>query len=81
MRQFSLAILDDFFNNSYLHEFNIPNLNDSNLELFVKRDDLIHKDFSGNKLRKLKYNLKACLENNCEGILTFGLAYSNHLLA
>jgi 1-aminocyclopropane-1-carboxylate deaminase len=81
MRQFSLAILDDFFNNSYLHEFNIPNLNDSNLELFVKRDDLIHKDFSGNKLRKLKYNLKACLENNCEGILTFGGAYSNHLLA
>ena len=47
------------------------------VRLFVKRDDLIHPDFPGNKWRKLKYNLPA------EGrtVLTFGGAYSNHIRA
>lgn len=47
----------------------------------VKRDDLIHPDISGNKWRKLKYNLLKAYENGCDTILTFGGAYSNHLLA
>jgi 1-aminocyclopropane-1-carboxylate deaminase len=47
----------------------------------VKRDDLIHPFISGNKLRKLKYNLVEALRNECAGILTYGGAYSNHLLA
>lgn len=81
MSQFSLESLNEFFNKSIIHEFNIPKINNSKIELFVKRDDLIHHEFSGNKLRKLKYNLKAYFENNCEGILTFGGAFSNHLLA
>ena len=56
-------------------------LNDLNCKLFVKRDDLIHTEISGNKIRKLKFNLKYCIDNSIAGILTYGGAYSNHLLA
>ena len=51
------------------------------IRLFIKRDDLIHELVSGNKWRKLKYFLKTLKERKNEGILTFGGAYSNHLLA
>jgi 1-aminocyclopropane-1-carboxylate deaminase len=56
-------------------------LNDLNCNLFIKRDDLIHKEISGNKIRKLKYNLKFCIDHSLTGIVTYGGAYSNHLLA
>jgi 1-aminocyclopropane-1-carboxylate deaminase len=56
-------------------------LNDLNCKLFIKRDDLIHNEISGNKIRKLKYNLQFCLDNSLKGIVTYGGAYSNHLLA
>jgi 1-aminocyclopropane-1-carboxylate deaminase len=49
--------------------------------LFVKRDDLIHVEISGNKLRKLKWNIVKALEEKCDAILTYGGAFSNHLLA
>jgi 1-aminocyclopropane-1-carboxylate deaminase len=55
--------------------------NNRNIKLFVKRDDLIHDTISGNKWRKLKFNLKQCQALKHERILTFGGAYSNHLLA
>lgn len=58
----------------------IPNNNVSN-KLFVKRDDLIHAEISGNKWRKLKWNIIRAIENNCNCINTYGGAYSNHLLA
>jgi 1-aminocyclopropane-1-carboxylate deaminase len=51
------------------------------LNLFIKRDDLIHPEVSGNKWRKLKYNIAQAKSLKKEGILTFGGAYSNHLLA
>jgi 1-aminocyclopropane-1-carboxylate deaminase len=50
-------------------------------QIFVKRDDLIHEHVSGNKWRKLKYNILQAQANNKTGILTFGGAFSNHLLA
>jgi 1-aminocyclopropane-1-carboxylate deaminase len=56
-------------------------LNDQMANLFIKRDDLIHPLISGNKWRKLKYNILHVQQNNLAGILTFGGAYSNHLLA
>jgi 1-aminocyclopropane-1-carboxylate deaminase len=56
-------------------------VNTAGLKLFVKRDDLIHPLISGNKIRKLKYNLIDAINNQCEGIITYGGAYSNHLLA
>lgn len=52
-----------------------------NVRLLVKRDDLIHPEVSGNKWRKLKYNIELVQFQKKDGILTFGGAYSNHLLA
>jgi 1-aminocyclopropane-1-carboxylate deaminase len=52
-----------------------------NVHLIVKRDDLIHSEISGNKWRKLKYNIETVLHQKKRGILTFGGAFSNHLLA
>ena len=38
------------------------------LDLYLKRDDLIHKDVSGNKWRKLKEHIRLALENNIDTI-------------
>ncbi len=51
------------------------------LKVFVKRDDLIHAEISGNKWRKLKYNLLNAIELGYKSILTFGGAFSNHIYA
>jgi 1-aminocyclopropane-1-carboxylate deaminase len=51
------------------------------LSVFIKRDDLIHPLISGNKWRKLKYILQKAAEENKNHLVTFGGAYSNHLLA
>ena len=51
------------------------------IELFIKREDLIHPHVSGNKWRKLKYNLLEAVNRGAPAILTFGGAYSNHLHA
>lgn len=56
-------------------------LHDRQVRLFVKRDDLINPYISGNKWRKLKYNLEAAVQKKCCTLLTFGGAYSNHILA
>lgn len=53
-------------------------LDAAGIRMFLKRDDLIHPDFPGNKWRKLKYNLEAAAGRT---ILTFGGAYSSHLQA
>lgn len=49
--------------------------------LFVKRDDLIDPYISGNKWRKLKYILENAIQQNKNHLVTFGGAYSNHLVA
>lgn len=51
------------------------------VRLHIKRDDLIHPEISGNKWRKLKYNLAAAAEQGHDTLLTFGGAYSNHIRA
>ena len=51
------------------------------LEVSIKRDDLIHDNISGNKWRKLKYNIAYAKDKCYKGILTFGGAFSNHLHA
>lgn len=45
------------------------------------REDLLHPYISGNKLRKLKYNLEQAKSENKQTLLTFGGAFSNHILA
>ncbi len=49
--------------------------------LFLKREDLIHPNISGNKYRKLKYNISEALKLKHTRLLTFGGAYSNHIAA
>ncbi len=51
------------------------------VKVFLKRDDLIHPIISGNKWRKLKYLLKSARAHRKNHLVTFGGAYSNHLLA
>jgi 1-aminocyclopropane-1-carboxylate deaminase len=50
-------------------------------KISVKRDDLIDPFISGNKWRKLKYILKDVLIQQKKHLITFGGAYSNHLVA
>ena len=58
-----------------------PLLKKHNVKLFVKRDDLTHPLISGNKWRKLKYNLAYAKEQNISNLISFSGAFSNHLYA
>lgn len=49
--------------------------------LFLKREELLHPEISGNKFRKLKYQLEDIQSKNITTILTFGGAFSNHIAA
>lgn len=51
------------------------------VNLLIKREDLLHPFISGNKFRKLKYNLDSAWKQNATRLITFGGAYSNHILA
>jgi 1-aminocyclopropane-1-carboxylate deaminase len=51
------------------------------VDLFLKREDQIHPFISGNKYRKLKYNIEGAKKLKFETILTFGGAFSNHIAA
>jgi 1-aminocyclopropane-1-carboxylate deaminase len=66
---------------SHVQEVIDSELKDSGVRLLIKRDDLIHEHISGNKWRKLKYNLREAAEQNHHTLLTFGGAYSNHIAA
>ncbi|MFN3379132.1 MAG: 1-aminocyclopropane-1-carboxylate deaminase/D-cysteine desulfhydrase [Runella zeae] len=58
-----------------------PFLVDRGIRLYIKRDDLIHAEVSGNKWRKLKYNLIEAERLGFKTLFTFGGAYSNHIAA
>jgi 1-aminocyclopropane-1-carboxylate deaminase len=57
--------------------YDLPN----GISLEIKREDLLHPFISGNKFRKMKYNLLQAKAENQETLLTFGGAYSNHIAA
>lgn len=52
-----------------------------NISLYLKREDKIHPFISGNKFRKLKYNLLHFQDSINDTLVTFGGAYSNHIAA
>lgn len=54
---------------------------EKNIKVYIKREDLIHPFVSGNKFRKLKYNLAEAKKQNRKTLLTFGGAFSNHIAA
>ena len=62
-------------------EIDEPFINDAGLKLLIKREDLIHPEISGNKWRKLKYNLIEAYNQGFSTLLTFGGAFSNHIHA
>nr|WP_309756220.1 pyridoxal-phosphate dependent enzyme [Flavobacterium sp.] len=53
----------------------------NSISVAIKREDLIHPFVSGNKFRKLKYNLLEAKKEKQETVLTFGGAFSNHIAA
>ncbi|TBX65342.1 1-aminocyclopropane-1-carboxylate deaminase/D-cysteine desulfhydrase [Flavobacterium silvisoli] len=53
----------------------------SGITLYIKREDELHPLISGNKYRKLKYNLAQARHEQKTALLTFGGAFSNHILA
>lgn len=74
-------------------EWQLPDWKEPGMELFewktdsavypywVQRDDLIHPIVSGNKSRKLRGWLQQYFRESHGGIITFGGAFSNHLIA
>lgn len=71
----------DLVFNSPEEEVYFEPINKHQLTLFFKRDDLIHPFISGNKWRKLKYNLLKAEATKKNHLVTFGGAFSNHILA
>jgi 1-aminocyclopropane-1-carboxylate deaminase len=47
----------------------------------IKRDDAIHPIISGNKWRKLKFNLHYAKTQELSGVISFGGSFSNHIHA
>lgn len=58
-------------------DLGLPN----NISLTIKREDLLHPHISGNKFRKLKYNVLQAKADGKKVLLTFGGAFSNHIAA
>ena len=59
----------------------IPFLQNKNVQLDVLRLDKIHPVISGNKWFKLKYHLDNFNAGNYKSLVTFGGAWSNHIVA
>ncbi|RDY59267.1 1-aminocyclopropane-1-carboxylate deaminase/D-cysteine desulfhydrase [Flagellimonas nanhaiensis] len=59
----------------------LPVLREKEVTLYIKREDTIHPLISGNKYRKLKYNLIEAKNQGHNTLLTFGGAFSNHIAA
>jgi len=66
---------------SVLQPVTHPIFTQHKLKVLIKRDDLIHNIISGNKWRKLKYNLLHAKSIGAKGIITFGGCFSNHIHA
>lgn len=69
-----------------LPEIHIPIIEipvEKKVKLFIKREDLINSQISGNKYWKLFFNINNYIEKNPENpaIITFGGAFSNHIAA
>ncbi len=74
---------------AHFFSYNSPDITNISLAPFgldafylnVVREDMLHHFVSGNKFRKLKYNIVAAEDNGFSTLLTFGGAFSNHIAA
>lgn len=64
-----------------VQQINLPIFNEYGIEAYIKREDLVHPFISGNKWRKLKYVLEDARAKQKKTLVSFGGAYSNHLIA
>jgi len=62
-------------------EILLPVLKAHDVTLYLRREDRIHLLLSGNKYRKLKYNVQEAVSKKHHRLITFGGAYSNHIPA
>ncbi len=67
--------------NSRTQQIHFSEIENSGVSLFIKREDELHPFISGNKYRKLKYNLAEAAKQQKNTLLTFGGAFSNHIAA
>jgi 1-aminocyclopropane-1-carboxylate deaminase len=68
-------------NNANIDELRLPQLAEMQVAVDVLRLDRMHPVISGNKWFKLKYYLQDAITNQHHTLLTFGGAYSNHVIA
>ncbi len=68
-------------NNAVVQPFTLPEYSGKGIVTNILRLDAIHPVVSGNKWFKLKYYLQEALEQQYSSILTFGGAWSNHIIA
>ena len=66
---------------SKLQTISHPLFEKHQLHVSIKRDDSIHPIISGNKWRKLKFNLDFAKAHNYTGVISFGGSFSNHIHA
>ena len=80
----SSAAIQEFFQQRHsvpIQKLENELLREKGITVLVKREDLLHPEVSGNKWRKLKYNLLTAAEKDQDTLLTFGGAFSNHIAA
>ena len=64
-----------------LQAVNYPPIDLCGIELYLKREELLHETLSGNKLYKLYGHLQAAVAQSCKTLISFGGYHSNHLHA
>lgn len=78
-------MIDEFnkllYSNKIITQSIAPSWVNQGINTHILRLDLIHPVISGNKFFKLKYYLDEAEKRDKRTIITFGGAYSNHLLA
>ena len=74
-----LADITAFFQQS--NQVVCETINLLGVDVVVVREDLNHPVVQGNKLRKLKHNFIEAQKQQAKTVVTFGGAYSNHLIA
>ncbi|MGI5310579.1 1-aminocyclopropane-1-carboxylate deaminase/D-cysteine desulfhydrase [Rheinheimera sp. WS51] len=68
-------------NKLFWQQLQHPLLNQQKKQLWIASYQVQPEQLSGNKWCKLKYHLAKVVENNKQGIVTFGGAFSNHIAA
>lgn len=64
-----------------LQRIDLPQARQRNVDLFIKREDLVHQAVSGNKWHKLALNIEQAKQQWAKTLVSVGGAYSNHIHA